>query len=133
MRCILPIMLFSKRNLLVVGAVLLWSAVHLWLLRYPEFRKGPPFPVHSWAWLVSRLEFLGHSLVILIAVSAALRCISWERKPTYGDDGLLSLENAEKLRGSAYEVTPTRWSDVAVIMGELCLYFVWWGWIYKIL
>jgi hypothetical protein len=78
------------------------------------------------------IELVAHVVVLGIAITAIRNRIPWWRKPTYGDDGLLSLENASKLEGTSYEVLPIQWAQLWCISGELILYALLWAWILRL-
>lgn len=79
--------------------------------------------------LLFRLEWIGHLVVLGVALKAIVNRIPWLRKPTYGDEGLLSIENAAKLKGSNYKVLPVRWDEMGWIVGGLLNYALTWAWI----
>lgn len=114
-------MLKTKRHLLVVGIVALWMAGHLFFrLAFPEILTRTLAP-----------EVMAHIVVLGIAITAIRNRIGWWKKPTYGDDGLLSLENSAKIAGTSYEVLPTRWNEIGYIFAELILYIALWCWIWN--
>jgi hypothetical protein len=121
---------FKKRYLWTIALVALWVAVHVVLRSVsPSFAQGPPGTARSPISRLFRLEWLGHFVVFGIAVTAIRNRVGWWRKPTYGDEGLLSIENAAKLEGSSYEVLPTRWNDIGWIVGGVLIYALLWAWI----
>lgn len=76
-----------------------------------------------------RLEWIGHIVVFGIAVKAIENRIPSLRKPGYGDEGLLSIDNAAKLKGSSYEVLPAQWKEIGWIISGLLIYVLVWAWI----
>jgi hypothetical protein len=102
-------MLKSKRHWLLVVAIILWMVAHL-LLRsaFPAFLRS-----------LLAAEVIAHIAVLGIAITAVRNRVGWWKKPTYGDDGLLSIENTAKLAGTSYEELPTRWNEIGYIVAEL--------------
>jgi hypothetical protein len=115
-------MLKTKRHSVIVGIIALWMIVHLVL------RWASPAALA----LISRSEVIAHIAVLGIAVTAIRNRIGWWKKPTYGDDGLLSLENAGKITGTSYEVLPNQWDEIGYIVAEFILYVALWSWILKL-
>ena len=76
-----------------------------------------------------RLEWLGHLVVLGLAVTTIRNRVGWWRKPTYGDEGLLSIDNAAKLEGGSYDVLPVRWKEIGWIVSGLLIYALLWAWI----
>jgi hypothetical protein len=108
--------------------IALWMIVHLILRSVsPTFAQGPPGPAQSLMSRLFRLEWLGHLVVLGLAVTAIRNRVGWWRKPTYGDEGLLSIDNAAKLAGSSYEVSLVRWKEIGWIAGGLLIYAVLWA------
>jgi len=121
-RCLETEMLKTKRHSVIVGIIALWMIVHLVL------RWASPAALA----LISRSEVIAHIAVLGIAVTAIRNRIGWWKKPTYGDDGLLSLENAGKITGTSYEVLPNQWDEIGYIVAEFILYVALWSWILKL-
>jgi hypothetical protein len=82
--------------------------------------------------LLFRLEWLGHLVVLGMVITAIRNRIGWWKTPTYGDDGLLSIESAPKLHGTPYEELPNHWGEIACIVGEFLLYCMLWTWILRL-
>jgi hypothetical protein len=121
---------FRKRYLWMVTAIALWMVLHVVLRSVsPSFAEGPLGPARSRMSLLFRLEWIGHLVVLGIALKAIENRIPWLRKPTYGDEGLLSIGNAAKLKDSDYEVLPVRWNEIGWIVGGLLNYALTWTWI----
>jgi hypothetical protein len=78
---------------------------------------------------VSGLEWLGHLAVFGVALTAIRNRVGWWRKTSYGDEGLLSIENAVKLEDSSYEGLRVKWSEIGWIGGGLPIYGLLWAWI----
>lgn len=125
-------MLNTKRHLWLVGIVLLWMAVHIVSVELSSrFAAGPPGPPHSFIAVAFWLEGVGHLAISGVAITAIRNRVGWWKKPTYGDDGLLSIDNSSALEGSSYEVQPVRWGEIGWIAGELTVYIVVWAWILR--
>ncbi len=60
-------------------------------------------------------------------MGAIKRSIGWWSKPTYGDDGLLSISNASALKGTSYEVRRMQWGGLGWIACEIAAYVVLWA------
>lgn len=63
-----------------------------------------------------RLEWPATLWFFGLAVTAIRNRVGWWRKSTYGDEGLISIENAATLRGSSYEVVPVEWKEIGWIV-----------------
>lgn len=73
------------------------------------------------------LEAFGHMIVLGAVITAIRDFIPWWKNPTYGDDRLLSIDNASKIVGTPYEVLPIQWNGIAWITGEFILYLLLWA------
>jgi hypothetical protein len=93
----------------------------------PAFAQGPPGPARSLMSRLFRLEWIGHFAVLGVAVTAIRNRVGWWRRPTYGDEGLLSIENSAKLEGSSYEVLPVQWNEIGWIIAGLLTYALLWA------
>jgi len=112
-------MIRTKRHWLIVAAICAWMALRLIL------RSFAPQALEK----VFKIEVIAHLAVLGIVITAIRNRIGWWNKPTYGDDGLLSLENSSKLAGTSYEVVPTHWPEIGLISAEVVLYIAVWAWI----
>lgn len=121
---------FKKRYMWTATVIVLWMVVHVVLRSvFPSFAQGPPGPAQSLMTRLFRLEWIGHIVVFGIAVKAIENRIPSLRKPGYGDEGLLSIDNAAKLKGSSYEVLPAQWKEIGWIISGLLIYVLVWAWI----
>jgi hypothetical protein len=126
--------LTTKGNLLLIGIVLFWMICHV-ILRSTSsgFAVGPPSPEHSFAGVLFKIELIAHIAVLGIVITAIRNRIGWWKKPTYGDDGLLSLQNTAKIAGTSYESLPTQWNEIGFIFAEFFIYIALWSMILQLL
>jgi hypothetical protein len=61
--------------------------------------------------------------IVLTAIGSR---ISWWKRPTYGDDALLSIGGRDTHLQPSYEVAPSNWKQVGWIAAECVIYAVVW-------
>lgn len=119
----------SRANLFWVALALLLMGFHLAVRHsFPAF--NPPATPDKPFWMRGALygELAIHILFLGAVITGIRNRIPGWKRPSYSDDGTLSIGSAEPSSGPGI-----RWSEIGGIVIEFVFYLAIWGWIYKII